>query len=362
MRPNHGILTAAGLAVVLCAGSGAAITADEFIERQDADGDGLLAVEEVVAGALLDADGDGFISREELAAVAALLRGRTFEWVNPLQPGETYPGVRHATFNSPSMGVPVGYCIYLPPGYDDAERAAARYPVVYDLHGGSPGDERTSVRGGLASVVHEAIAGGHVAPAIYVFVNGGAENAYNYPQKDSMGVDVFVHELIPHIDATYRTVAERGGRALQGFSQGGRGATRIMFRYPELFGSAAPGGSGYAMERQVSENGGVERDDRLPGIPERVFAPDENAYDRARAYAARVDRPTLPILIWLGDRDFNYTANLEYMGFLYGLGIPFERLILPGVDHSAKAFEAGGLAVMRFHERNFATAGTPETR
>ncbi len=210
------------------------------------------------------------------------------------------------------------------------------------------------MRGGLAKVVHEAIAGGEVAPAIYVFVNGGAENTYNYPQKDSLGVDVFVHELIPHIDATYRTVAHRRGRALQGFSQGGRGTTRIMFQSPELFGSAAPGGAGYALERQVSESGGVERDDRIPGLPERVFAPDENAYDRARAYAARSDRPPLPILIWLGDRDFNYAANLEYMGFLYALGIPFERLILPGIGHGSAAFVAGGVAVMKFHDGNFA--------
>ena len=228
MRAIPRTLTAAGLAAMLYGTSGSAITLDEFVERHDLDGDGLLAVEEMTAGPLLDRNGDGFVDRDELAAVAR--RPRSFHWVNPLPAGETCPGVRHATFESHSMGIPVGYCIYLPPGYDDAEQAGRRYPVVYDLHGGSPGDERTAVRGGLAKVVHEAIAGGEVAPAIYVFVNGGAENMYNYPQKDSLGVDVFVHELIPHIDATYRTVAHRRGRALQGFSQGGRGTTRIMFQ------------------------------------------------------------------------------------------------------------------------------------
>jgi endo-1,4-beta-xylanase len=40
-----------------------------------------------------------------------------------------------------------------------------------------------------------------------------------------MGESVFVRELIPHIDATYRTWGTREGRALEGYSQGGRGTT-----------------------------------------------------------------------------------------------------------------------------------------
>jgi enterochelin esterase-like enzyme len=35
-----------------------------------------------------------------------------------------------------------------------------------------------------------------------------------------MGCDVFVKELIPHIDSTYRTIAKRSGRGIEGFSQG----------------------------------------------------------------------------------------------------------------------------------------------
>ena len=46
-----------------------------------------------------------------------------------------------------------------------------------------------------------------------------------------MGCDVFIDELIPHIDATYRTVAERGGRGLEGFSQGGRGTVLVTGGY-----------------------------------------------------------------------------------------------------------------------------------
>jgi len=274
-------------------------------------------------------------------------------WVNPLPQEESYPGVQCTSFDSPSMQVPVGYCIYLPPSYARADEASKSYPVVYHLHGGSPGNETQAVRGGLAGIVHTVMSSREIAPAIVVFVNGGAENTYNYPQKKSMGVDVLVNELIPHIDASYRSVADRRGRAIQGFSQGGRGATRIMFGHPELFVSAAPGGSGYAVEQIVAENDGYERDNRMPGLPVREFAPDENAYDRARQYVARGKQPPLKILLWLGTDDFNYAANLEYMGFLYALDIPFERLIVPGGGHNTGIFAAAGVDVMKFHQRNF---------
>ena len=41
-----------------------------------------------------------------------------FNWVNDFPKGK-YPGLRHGTFRSASMNIDVGYCIYLPPGYDD---------------------------------------------------------------------------------------------------------------------------------------------------------------------------------------------------------------------------------------------------
>lgn len=335
--------------LLVFAASSHAVSVDEFFALNDANGDGKLAVDELDLGAMMDADGDGIVTRAELQAIAARAQPPEFRWVNPIPEGTTYP-VQHATFDSQSMQHPVGYCIYLPPGYSDD--TSERYPVVYYLHGGRPGNETVSI--GLSRHIDEAMRSGQVPPAIYVFVNGGAVSHYNYPQKNSLAVDVFVKELIPHVDATYRTIADRSGRALQGFSQGGRGTTRIMFKYPELFVSAAAGGPGYATERQISEAGGVERDDRVPGMPVYTFAPDENAFERARAYT-RGDITQLKILIWVGTEGFNYEATLEYMGFLYGLGIPFERLIVPGARHDPnQIYEKSGLTLMRFHARSFA--------
>ena len=269
-----------------------------------------------------------------------------FRWVNPLPEGK-YENVSHRTFLSPSMKVDVGYCIYLPPGYDSPKNKNRRYPVVYYLHGGRPGSETKSV--GLAPYIHRHMQQGDVPPAIYVFVNGGRVSHYNYPELNSMGEDVFIKELIPHVDATYRTIAERSGRALEGFSQGGRGTTRIMFKHPELFCSAAPGGAGHATEKRISESNGRESESLQ-------FAPGYNTYDLARQYAKN-PQPPLSVLIFVGTKGFNYENNLEYMKFLDTLGIPYQRLIVPDAPHSAKViYEKVGLTIMKFHAENFSKA------
>lgn len=266
-----------------------------------------------------------------------------FQWVNPLK--QDLPGVSHATFRSPSMKVDVGYCIYLPSEYSKPAAANKRFPVVYYLHGGRPGSETKSVK--LAAHIHGLIEDSNVPAMIYVFVNGGPVSHYNMSKRtNAMGEDVFVRELIPHIDSTYRTIDRREGRGIEGFSQGGRGTTRIMFRYPELFGSAAPGGAGHATEKRISEQAGRENDTL-------VFAPGHNTYDRARLYAKKLS-PPLPILIHVGSKGFNYENNLAYMQFLDTLKIPYQRLIVQDVPHSAvKIYEKRGLEIMEFHATNF---------
>ena len=267
-----------------------------------------------------------------------------FRWVNPLPKSGLPAGVMHGAFKSPSMKIDVGYCIYLPPSYETTASDGQRFPVVYYLHGGRPGGETKAVK--LTTHIDKAMQSGDVPDMIYVFVNGGKVSHYNTPQFDSMGEDVFVKELIPHIDSTYRTIAKRESRGLEGFSQGGRGTTRIMFRHPELFSSCAPGGAGHSTEKSISENNGRENENL-------VFAEGYNTWDLAREYAKNPSQP-LKILVHVGTKGFNYQNNLEYMEFLKTLKIPFERLIVEDAPHSASViYEKRGLELMNFHATNF---------
>jgi len=276
---------------------------------------------------------------------------KPFSWNNPPSAEESHPRMTHGTFTSPSMGIPIGYNIYLPTGYEEDTYRDVSYPVIYFLHGGRPGNESKSIS--LVGNVHAAIESRQVRPVIFVWVNGGEVSHYNY--GDSRGEDVFVKELIPYIDRTYRTIDHRGGRALQGFSQGGRGTTRIMFKHPELFISAAPGGPGYGMERQIFENRGVEQDTRFGGTgPALDFGEGNDAFSLAREYARQPTQPPLNILIWVGTNGFNYDATLEYLDFLSGLEISAERLVVPDVGHnSIELYEKCGTDLLRFHDQHW---------
>ena len=270
-----------------------------------------------------------------------------FSWVSPASEWKVKSlpkNIRHATYKSPSMGIDVGYYVYLPKGYETNKKK--KYPVVYHLHGGRPGSESKSVS--LSTFIDQAMRTKKIAPTIYVFPNGGPMSWYNYPQvKNGQGEDVFIKEMIPHVDATYRTFGTRAKRGIQGFSQGGRGTTRIIFKYPEMFGSTAPGGSGYEPEERIRDSNGVESQNVR-------FAPGYDAWTLAKAYSKRKDAPPLNPLIWVGTKGFNYEYNLKFMKYLDTLKIPYEKLIVPDAPHSTKIiYEKSGIELMQFHDRNF---------
>ena len=78
----------------------------------------------------------------------------------------------------------------------------------------------------LGSKVEEALAAQIIDPMIVVCLvdpEGDSmwSDGYDGQHRVSTG---FIEDLIPHVDETYRTIPEREGRALQGFSMGGFGA------------------------------------------------------------------------------------------------------------------------------------------
>ena len=141
-------------------------------------------------------------------AQAQAQMNREHKWVNPL-PDTKHPQVTHHTYQSKIMDVEVGYGLYLPPGYDDSDNSTKRYPVVYFLHGGGGNEARMldPARVDIAGPIHNRIKTGVVSPMIYVFPNGGKVPHYDY--EESMAESTLMTELIPLIDAQYRTIPNR---------------------------------------------------------------------------------------------------------------------------------------------------------
>jgi enterochelin esterase-like enzyme len=144
-------------------------------------------------------------------------------------------------FFSETLNRDFQYNIILPAGYDASEE---RYPVIYLLHGrGDTGTAWLIVH----DMLDELIANGEIPPFIAVLPDfPSSERASYYIDSQYTGSDfpaeavetAFMNELIPHIDSNYRTVTEREGRLVGGYSMGGYGAIRYSMAYPELFKGA----------------------------------------------------------------------------------------------------------------------------
>ncbi len=164
--------------------------------------------------------------------------------------------------NSSLMNQAVRYSIYLPPDYYISNR---RYPVVYLLHG--YGDNETGwVQFGEADrIADDNIKAGELAPMIIVMPNGGATWYVNDYQNKVRYEDMFVQELIPHIDSTFRTRTQREYRGIAGLSMGGFGALTLAMHHPELFSSCA------------ALSAGIRTDESFVGLADEryntVFAP-----------------------------------------------------------------------------------------
>ena len=136
------------------------------------------------------------------------------------------------------LGVGVKYSVYFPASY--VKEADKRYPVVYMLHG--LGDDNNSWNGNYLhanSKVDSWTAQG-LGEMIYVFPQGFSSYYCNRYDGTFNYMDMFVEELIPHIDKTLRTIPDKQHRAVTGYSMGGFGAIALAEKHPEMFIACAP--------------------------------------------------------------------------------------------------------------------------
>jgi endo-1,4-beta-xylanase len=146
-------------------------------------------------------------------------------------PAGSAPRTESKSFMGPLTKTTIGFQIYLPPGYDSG---TLRYPVVYDLHGltGSQFEDPQWVVPSLET----AMKSNRIGPVIVVFPDGLMESYYADGKGGVKPSETrIVRELIPYVDATYRTVAHRQLRAVTGFSMGGYGAMELATKFPDVF-------------------------------------------------------------------------------------------------------------------------------
>ena len=212
-----------------------------------------------------------------------------------------------------------------------------RYPTMYLLHGGAQDfrkfDFEDDIRGLTAG-----------RRLIVVMPDGGTAGWYSNPVTSNAGPRNYesfhIGQLIPWIDANFRTFAEYNGRAVSGFSMGGFGALKYTAKYYGHFASVSSHSGPASLRRDggavvhwanessrwAELNGGT-----IYGSPfwDQARVTADNPVERLESY-----RNKRIFLVTGLDNDANENfvraGQREFRGLLAARGIPHEWHELPG--------------------------------
>jgi acetyl esterase/lipase len=254
-------------------------------------------------------------------------------WQDPFT--DEIGGLLYKTYPQPSRGTKMrgSYRLYLPPDYE--ANPNRRYPVIYWLHGAS-GDSRQAINHGWVPRLDAAIRNGIAPPIIAILVESPNLSGYVDSKDGKIPVEtVIVKDLIAHVDSTYRTIATREGRAIDGQSMGGAGSLRIGFNHPELFGTVSSTAAGIVDSSQQARNTGNNERLRI------MYSGDMDYYQASTAWAiveknADKIRGRTNIRMIVGDNDALMARNQWFHELLTRLNIQHQFVISKGAIHNLR--------------------------
>ena len=159
--------------------------------------------------------------------------------------------VRSVWYRSSVTGDTRRCVVYTPPDYDGA--APKRYPVLYLQHGSGEDETGWIEQGNANFILDNLIAEGKALSMIIVMDKGYAGRAGQpapsaqpptmvggvvraaAPRGENAFGDVLVKDVIPMIDGSFRTLADRDHRAMAGLSMGGNQTCRITLANLDKF-------------------------------------------------------------------------------------------------------------------------------
>lgn len=145
--------------------------------------------------------------------------------------------VQQILFPSNSTSTSRRAFVYTPPGYEKDQ--LKKYPVLYLQHGWGEDETAWSNQGHANLIMDNLIAKGKIKPFIIVMTYG-MTNEVKWGRIRDFKIEPFqmvlTEELIPYVDANFRTLANRDNRAMAGLSMGGMETKMITLNKPALFG------------------------------------------------------------------------------------------------------------------------------
>jgi enterochelin esterase-like enzyme len=219
--------------------------------------------------------------------------------------------------------------VYTPPGYDSNPKT--RYPVLILQHGAGEDETGWTRQGRAQFILDNLIAAGKAKPMIVVMDRGYATRAGIPAVTFGPGVplsnaliafgafeDVIIHDLIPTIDASYRTIADREHRAMAGLSMGGMETLFVTLHHLDTFAFIASLSGPIAPDLNSNQPLGSEP------VP----------FDTKTAYEGAFANPA----------EFNRRVKLLWLG----VGTAEPELFRAGIGAAANALKAAGVQLVYF--------------
>ena len=160
------------------------------------------------------------------------------------QQGIAHGQVRSIYYHSPKskFGEWRHALVYTPAEYELAKNAKKRYPVLYLQHGMGEGETSWAIQGKMQHIMDNAIASGEAVPMLVVMESGdikgpfgGGNNRQGMSDYGASFYPVLLNDLIPYIDANFRTKTDRDNRAMAGLSWGGHQTFDVVLQNLDKF-------------------------------------------------------------------------------------------------------------------------------
>ncbi len=255
------------------------------------------------------------------------------------------------------LGKDVEYSIYLPADYEQSSR---RYPVLYLLHGFSDDETGWTQFGEVKMIADQTFQKGNSTAMIIVMPDAGVSWYVNSADGKLKYEEYFINELIPHIDATFKTRTQKQYRAVAGLSMGGYGTCIMAMKHPDLFSAAAPLSAGILIDQEIVDMPD-ERWNNVFGTP---FGKDVKGKDRLSTHFmsnsilnivknGNVDElKKVKYYIDCGDDDFLIKGNMELHAALIDKKVPHEFRVRDGA-HDWTYWRTALPEVLRFVTESF---------
>ncbi len=124
--------------------------------------------------------------------------------------------------------------VYVPAEYES--NTEKKYPVMYLLHGWGEDENGWSNQGHMANIMDGLIHAGKAVPMIVVMDCGDIKTNSDVRKASTNDVtQIYIKDLMPFIEKTFRTKNDRQNRAMAGLSRGGFQTTQTVFANLDKF-------------------------------------------------------------------------------------------------------------------------------